>query len=1230
MYISFYALDSRHKGMVSLFRRVIIVKTQTGSAKSRVSKRAACLSIAAALAVTSFAGMGAVSTLVNAAPSNEYGLVENIQDGVILHCFDWKYTDIIDSLDDIAKAGFSAVQTSPVQPAEGTGPWYWLYQPTAFKVAENGDLGTAEELKELCDAAERYGIKVIVDVVANHLAGDHNNIQQDLAADEYWHDFGPVISYKNRYEVTHGDIGMQDINSEHEYVQQVVKGFVDELKDMGVDGIRWDAAKHIGLPSEDCDFWAVVTDSGLYNYGEILNGPYDGGGEDLMVEYTKYMSVTDNTYSKQLADSFNSGKAPVAGGNWTTEGVAADKIVYWGESHDTYSNKEGKDTNAYSQNTIDRAYAVAAARAESSALYLSRPFAKARESIRIGVKGAMQFTSPEIAAVNHFHNAMVGMADIYGVTDNNAVIVRKGGGAVIVCGSGDGAVTVENFEGYVPAGTYYDEVTGNEFVVTEDTISGTVGESGIAVVYDSAFAGKVYADKLSDTEFSGTMDVTLHTVAADNATYSVFVDGENRIYDEGSFVDGDVVTIGKDMPDDVKVILSLKAEDKNGDPVSAVYKYNKVADRSMPEVEAGGIVFDNSKAKWDTINIYVYDESGAETITNGSWPGVEMTDCGENYYSYQLPEKFATCDHIMIIFNNGKGDQIPGAMQTGMTMKYTDKKLYDGNKWTNYPGEGEDPEPEPEPGPEASAYSIIGSMPSSGWSTDIPMYETSTGVFEGEFTVAAGSYEFKVRKDGSWDLSWGVYEEDYDRTQNSQTNVEIKTEGTTTVKVKLDTRGDDLELWPVSYAFDDGEYVYTGKPGDEPEPDPEPSAYSIIGSMPESSWAEDIPMYEVSEGIYEGSFTVKEGSYELKVRKDHSWDLSWGTYEEEYDRTQNSQTNVSIDVTGSDTLVRVRLDTTGDDLELWPVSVAFNDGEFYSTGKPDEEPDPEPLPVSGGWEFSEIAANNITAEEREVLEEALANGYKGQSRFEAVDLISAESWWRGVRYAYLCKETPEGKDAPTNWSIVSVYSNMVEEYTTLVSIKPIDPDNIKTLEEIPEISPGNWVASYNNEASAPIPEAVKNALDSNMGLSLTPTAVIGTQLVAGRNYRMLAYGTLVTETPTTSIYVVEVYEMLDGTAEITNIAAFDIDAYCTNPDEEPSKDDTSKDDTSKDDTSKDDTSKDDTSKDDTSKIEPLPKPDDKGANTGDATSTAFATVLVLVSGLSIMAAAFAKKRKSSR
>ena len=647
-------------------------------------KRVLALSLTAALAAAAFTGMSAAPAVF--AAETEYGLTDSIQSGTILHCFDWKYADIEAELENIAKAGFTTVQTSPAQASEGKGAWYWLYQPLGFSVGTN-ELGTKEELASLCKAAEKYGINVVVDVVANHLADNHTNIQADLVGAEYWHTMGEVKDYNVREQVTQGDIGMTDLNTENAHVQEVVKQYAEELKSLGVSGIRWDAAKHIALPSEGSDFWSTVTIDGLYHYGEILIGPMDKGGDDLMKEYTDYMSVTDSSYCSAVLSAFNSGKAPESDGNWNGRGISSDKLVYWAESHDTYSNGEGKGSNAVSQNVVDRAYAVVAARSDASSLYLSRPFATARDSIRIGVKGSMHFTSPEIAAVNHFHNAMNGKSEAYTVSENCSVVARKDGGAVIVCGSGSGEVSVTNPEGFVPAGTYKDEVTGSEFTVTASTISGTVGESGIAVVYDSDFVSKVYATAVTEDVFnSETLKVTLHAVDVKSAQYTTS-EGAS-----GSFTDGTSIRIGKDSEPDTVITVTLTGEGNNGKALTETYRFTKKAKIVYPTLENGGVVFNNELAKWKKVNVYVYDESTGTVYNNGDWPGAAMTLDETGFYTYELPDSLKDCHHIMVIFNNGVDDQIPGAMQDGLEMNFADKMFYDGTKWMALPENVDTPE----------------------------------------------------------------------------------------------------------------------------------------------------------------------------------------------------------------------------------------------------------------------------------------------------------------------------------------------------------------------------------------------------------------------------------------------------------------------------------------------------------------------------------------------------------
>lgn len=422
--------------------------------------------------------------------SSSYGLCDNIQDGVILHCFDWKLNDIKAELKNIAEAGFTSIQTSPVQKSTVGTCWYEVYQPESFSVQSN-PFGSKEDLKALCDEADKYGIKIIVDVVANHT----RSIGDDgLGGDCYHYDEGG-ISYgddSNRYDYTHKRIGMPDLNSESSTVQNKVKGYVQELKSVGVDGIRWDAAKHIGLPSENCNFWPAVTGEGLYNYGEILNGPLNGYGNNdaLMKEYTNYISVTDDEYGEGFLKAIDGGGVPSAIGNYSERGVSKDKLVYWAESHDTYANngEYGKQTAYTDQNKIDRAYALLAGQAKATCLYFSRPSQTDKYSINSGVKGSTHFKDKEVAAVNHLHNSCVGQKEYY-VNGGDAAAVCRETGAVIVKGNGSGQVSIKNGGGITEPGTYTDEVSGSTWTVTADTISGTVGDKGIAVIYDGSVSG---------------------------------------------------------------------------------------------------------------------------------------------------------------------------------------------------------------------------------------------------------------------------------------------------------------------------------------------------------------------------------------------------------------------------------------------------------------------------------------------------------------------------------------------------------------------------------------------------------------------------------------------------------------------------------------------------------------------------------------------------------------------
>ena len=158
-----------------------------GIKTNSLGKRIAGLFLSSALAVSAFAGLGTFTAVNVQAAAEDYGLVDTCQEGVILHAWQWSFNNIKANMAKIAEAGYTSVQTSVIQQAkEGTkgktnSVWWVYYQPANFTIDNTGKsaLGTKAEFTAMCQEAHKYGIHVIVDVVANHLGNqskyDHFN-----------------------------------------------------------------------------------------------------------------------------------------------------------------------------------------------------------------------------------------------------------------------------------------------------------------------------------------------------------------------------------------------------------------------------------------------------------------------------------------------------------------------------------------------------------------------------------------------------------------------------------------------------------------------------------------------------------------------------------------------------------------------------------------------------------------------------------------------------------------------------------------------------------------------------------------------------------------------------------------------------------------------------------------------------------------------------------------------
>ena len=571
---------------------------------------------------------------------NKYGLKDNIQDGVILHCFDWTLADIQEEIPNIAKAGFTAVQTSPVHERAGKGSvWYDVYRPYDFKIG-NG-LGTEADLKALCAKAHEYGVKVIVDVVANHT--DHPTVAERLKDESLYHERFGVGNWHDRHQVTFGMIGM---------------------KACGVDGIRWDAIKHIALPSEGDSFMKNVVDQEMYNYGEILDST---GGDDnvLFPEYQTYMSITDNGYGNGFANSFAGGSINESVGNFNQRKAKTEKLVYWGESHDTYANDGGESKNK-SQNVIDRAYAVVAGNNGATALYFSRPAQKGKNDIRFGDKGSVHFKDAEVAQVNYMHNVCAGEPNYYVKGNGVCAQVRKSG-AIIVLGSGsDRDVTVANGAGdgkWLKPGTYKDMVGGGAFTVNASTISGHVGESGIAVIYNAGpivLPPEVVFNPADGTAFSDeTLTVTATPLNAVSAWIQVN-DGAKQ-----DFTADKQFTVGADVAYGKNVTITWGATDKEGKTETGSVTYKKVK-AYVPELGKADEISCFLETSNAAAAVYVWNNKVSPVIKYaGDWndainkklPLVGKSVSGKNVFKWTYDGTETTAP-AQLIFLDGNGNKL--------------------------------------------------------------------------------------------------------------------------------------------------------------------------------------------------------------------------------------------------------------------------------------------------------------------------------------------------------------------------------------------------------------------------------------------------------------------------------------------------------------------------------------------------------------------------------------------
>ncbi|MEM1009235.1 MAG: alpha-amylase family glycosyl hydrolase, partial [Myxococcota bacterium] len=244
---------------------------------------------------------------------------------VIVHMFNVPFAQIQKELPFLAQAGYGQIQISPPQLSNG-GPWWGRYQPLDYRVID-GPLGDEQALRSLIQEAQKCGIRIIADVVLNHMANLGPDF--DLNYPPQWvrqkyqvtglfgpQDFKPAFcirNWDNPTEVVNGrlcggdgDSGLPDLDLSRSWVIETHRAYLKKLIDLGIKGFRVDAVKHM----EVSYFAKVFTPDllqGTFVFGEVIANQWTFDRDLKPYLEGTSMGLMDFPLQQTLKDAFGLG-----------------------------------------------------------------------------------------------------------------------------------------------------------------------------------------------------------------------------------------------------------------------------------------------------------------------------------------------------------------------------------------------------------------------------------------------------------------------------------------------------------------------------------------------------------------------------------------------------------------------------------------------------------------------------------------------------------------------------------------------------------------------------------------------------------------------------------------------------------------------------------------------------------------------------------------------------------
>ena len=251
----------------------------------------------------------------------------------IVHAHNEPFRAVAAEVCGFARDGYSHVLITPAQVSNPGPEWWRRYQPVDLR--RIGGRGSAADLQALTRRAHGCGLRVIADVVLNHMSSDaaHRSLQFPGLGPA---DFHPrcTINYNDGNTISerrcwlNGDL--PDLDPSRPAVARLQRAQLQQLLSLGVDGFRFDAAKHI----EPADL------AGLVGYGQRLSGGRSFSMLEMIDDhdtrpemYTAIAPVTDYMLCDTLRQAFAYGGQ--LSGLRLPRAIPDRRSITFGISHDS-------------------------------------------------------------------------------------------------------------------------------------------------------------------------------------------------------------------------------------------------------------------------------------------------------------------------------------------------------------------------------------------------------------------------------------------------------------------------------------------------------------------------------------------------------------------------------------------------------------------------------------------------------------------------------------------------------------------------------------------------------------------------------------------------------------------------------------------------------------------------------------------------------------------------------